>query len=79
MSMKYQTKDFYLAACILANNIQLLELIPIGSKTVSFVFNTTPEIAEDLISQYWQRELSVPLRDYVDAIHELKTRIYARK
>lgn len=76
-NMTYQTKDFYIAACILASEFQLLELIPIGSKTFSFVFNISVENAEELIESYWQRKLILPARDYVNALHELKTRIYS--
>lgn len=78
-NMTYQTKDFYISASILASNFQLLELIPISSKTFSFVFNVSPEKAEELIEGYWKRELVLPVRDYVDALHELKTRIYSEK
>jgi hypothetical protein len=79
VKMAFQTKDFYLAASILASNIQLLELIPINHKSFSFVFNTSPINAEKIIESYWQRELILPIRDYVDALHELKTRIYSEK
>lgn len=75
--MTFQTKDFYISACILASGIELLELLPLNQKTFSFVFNTSPEEAEEIVQSYWRRELALPIRDYVDAIHELKTRIYS--
>ncbi len=75
----YQTKDFYIAACILAGGVQLIKLSPINHKSFDFVFDIPLSEAEDIVQQHWQRKLTLPSRNLVDALHELKTRIYTER
>lgn len=78
-NMEYQTKDYYIAACILASGVQLIKLSPIDNKSFDFVFNISTSQAEVIIQQHWQRKLILPSRNLVDALHELKTRIYTER
>lgn len=74
---EYTTKDFYIGACILASGAQLLRLQRKTDKFVLFVFSISTTKAEEIIRKHWDRTLVLPTRDVIDAIHELKTRIYS--
>jgi len=77
--MEYSTKDFYLSACLLASETPLLRLDPVNSgRSFAFVFAISPDQAEKLIDDHWHRRLAIPTKDFVEAINELKTRLYNR-
>lgn len=79
MKQEYKTKDFYLSACLLAYGIPLLKLESIGNNIYYFVFGTSEKSAEQIIQSYWDRSLKLPVRNFVEAINELKTRIHSEK
>ena len=72
----YKTKDFYLSAALLAYGIPLMRLETSGNGIYFFVFGTLETSAEQVITSYWDRSLKLPVRDFVEAINELKTRIH---
>lgn len=74
---EYTTKDFYIGACILASGVPLLRLQRKSDKFVLFIFSISTPKAEEIIKRHWNRTLVLPTRDVVDAIHELKTRLYS--
>lgn len=76
MKNEYKTKDFYLSATLLAFGIPLQKLETISSGIYFFVFGTSVESAEQIICSYWDRSLELPVRNFVEAINELKTRIH---
>lgn len=75
MNMEYKTKDFYLSVCLLASGIRP-RLQKINHKTYLFIFSNENGQAEELIEKHWNRKLLIPSRDLIDAVAELKTRIY---
>ena len=74
---EYKTKDFYIGVCMLACGAQLLRLEKATEKITVFVFEVAPVQADEIIKKHWDRKLTLPTRDVVDAIHELKTRLYS--
>ncbi|OGG34845.1 hypothetical protein A2363_00180 [Candidatus Gottesmanbacteria bacterium RIFOXYB1_FULL_47_11] len=74
--IEYETKDFFLSACILATGAKITKVIRQEDKTCVFVFNITPDSAKEIIRKHWNNELLLPTRSLIDAIHELKSRIY---
>lgn len=74
---EYLTKDFYIGVCILASGIKLKRLQRESSKFMLFIFDISPTRAENIIKKHWDRSLKLPTRDIIDAIHELKTRLYS--
>lgn len=74
---EYKTKDYYIGVCLLASGIQLLRLERVTDKIAIFVFAIFSEKADEIIKKHWGRELLLPTRDVIDAIHELKTRLYS--
>jgi hypothetical protein len=76
--MEYQTKDFYLSACLVASGTPLHRIEKIDYKTSCFIFNISESKAEEIFNLHWQRKLTLPTRDIIEAINELKTRMYER-
>ncbi len=74
--MKYETKDFYLSACILATGVRISDVVRQSNKTCVFVFDIAPVNAQETLRRHWNNELILPTRSLIDAIHELKSRIY---
>lgn len=72
----FQSKDFYLSACIRATGAQLIQLKPIDQRTFLFVFDITPAEANHLIEDHWNSHLILPTKSVIDAINELKTRLH---
>jgi len=73
---QFRSKDFYLSACILASGITLLRLEQGSPNVYFFVFNITHNQANEIIGRHWDRNLSLPTRNIIEAIGELKTRIH---
>jgi len=48
-----------------------------GEKFVTFVFDDPEGIAENVLKEYWARNLNIQARDLIENISELKTRIYS--
>jgi hypothetical protein len=73
----YITKDFYISCCLLASGLQLLQLDKSNGKDfVYFVFQDLEQ--EAIVSDHWSRNLIIPTKDLVNAIQELKTRLYSK-
>lgn len=71
----FRSKDFYLCATLLAAGFPLKTLEPTTGKFSIFVFDCPKEEAEKVLKSYWDRSLKLPVRDFVDAVSELKTRL----
>ncbi len=71
----FRSKDFYLCATLLAAGFPLKTLEPTTGKFSIFVFDDEKQRAEEVIRSYWDRTLKLPVRDFVDAVSELKTRL----
>lgn len=73
----FKTKDFYTAVVLRTLNFPLEKLIRGKGNAVTFVFLDASNKAAQTIKAYWDRKLSIPdARGFVDAISELKTRLY---
>lgn len=77
-NLKWRSKDFYLSCIIRASGASLLELETAGHDFVVFVFDISPEKAEEIISQHWAKKLMLPTRDLIEAINELRSRLKSR-
>ncbi|EKD99838.1 MAG: hypothetical protein ACD_22C00166G0004 [uncultured bacterium] len=73
----YNTKDFYTAVLLRVMDFPLETLHRETGGFVVFTFLDPNHNAEAIIQDYWDRKLSVPdARAFVEAISELKTRLY---
>ena len=77
-SNEYCTKDFYLS-CVLRSSkkLQLKELIRNKGNIVTFVFKDPDSMAEEIIKKHWSGENKVSSRDLIEAINEIKTRLFS--
>ncbi len=73
----YYSKDFYLSAVCLASGCKLLKLQRKNQDYVEFVFDDSPEKCIPIIEKHWAGTLKLPSRKLIEAINELKTRIYS--
>lgn len=74
---EFNTKDFYTAVVLRVLDFPLEKLLKKNGDPVTFVFSDREKRAEQVIKSYWDRNLSIPdARTFVEAISELKTRLY---
>lgn len=77
MENEFHTKDFYIASILLASKkINLLRLDRTTEKLVTFVFDNSGDSIDEIIRNHWSRKNRVISLDLIEAISQLKTRIY---
>lgn len=74
---EYRSHDFYLSAIVLAAGLQLIRLERGAGKFVDFVFSDPEKKAEQIIANHWNKTLRIPTRSVIEAVNELKTRLYS--
>ena len=73
----FNTKDFYTAVVLRVLDFPLEKLARKTGDPAIFVFSDPNNKAEQVIKDYWDRNLPIPdARAFVEAISELKTRLY---
>lgn len=73
----FQTKDLGEAAALLCSDLPIAAVSLIHSKCW-FLFSPESK-AKELVSMFWNHELSVDAQDYFHAINRLKSIVYERK
>lgn len=73
----YSTKDFYCAVTLRTLDFQIHDIEKHRSGVSIFVFADPNQKAEKELVSFWNRELLVEPRAFIEAIQELKTRIYS--
>jgi hypothetical protein len=73
----FSTKDFYISAVLLASGFPLMKLDRSKNNFITFVFEDLNNKAEIVIKNHWNRKHKIPSRNLIEAINELKTRIYS--
>lgn len=73
----YETADFYSAVVLRTMGFRLTDVKREGRKSF-FVFDTDNQsrTPDDVLQEFWDNELMIPARKFVDNISELKTRLY---
>ena len=74
---QFHSQDFYLVCVLKSAGLQLQSLIRNANGKVTFVFENPNQIAETTIQKHWNKELMVTSLDLVEAINQLKARIYS--
>ena len=74
---EFKLNDFYQAVILKTLGFPLLRLERENSKFAVFVFADPLEKAQDSITDYWNRKISVEARSLIESINELKTRLYS--
>lgn len=73
----FASNDFYLSSLILASGFPLTGIERNNGKIATFIFDCPESIAEEIISNHWNKTLQLPTRNVLEAIHELKTRLFS--
>lgn len=74
----FTTKDFYISSLLRALGFYLDSLDRSQGKFVNFIFSDPEQKAQEVISRYWNRSIQVDARTMVEAINEMKTRLYTK-
>lgn len=74
----YQSKDFYSCCVLRTLGFKLLNVEQHRSGVSIFIFEDPNNTAENQLISFWNRELLVEPRAFIEAIQELKTRIYSK-
>ncbi|OQY68515.1 hypothetical protein B6D29_00760 [Microgenomates bacterium UTCPR1] len=72
----FKVRDFYSAIILRSLNIPILRLEKESNRFVTFIFDSTPTICEQILSDYWDRKLRIEPRRFIENINELKTRVH---
>ncbi len=79
MENKYRTKDFYGCCLLRALGFHLFNIDRNPNNVCSFVFEDPDQKASQIIHEYWDKKILVDARTLIDAINEMKTRLYAKQ
>lgn len=74
---RFYSQDFYLVCVLKSAGLRLQNLVRNTNGKVTFVFENTNQIAEQIIQKHWNKELKITSLDLVEAINQLKTRIHS--
>lgn len=72
---EYRVSDLYVAAFLLANDIELISVDKSDRKRAVFIFAS--EGNESLLADFWSKRASVEPRAFIAAIKEAKELIYS--
>jgi hypothetical protein len=72
---KWKSKDFYKSCVIRATGASLLCIETANHEYSTFVFDIPAKDGDEIISLHWDRKLTLPTRDLIEAINELKVRL----
>lgn len=74
---EYKLRDFYTCSVLLASGLHLKRLEKTNGNLFTFVLNNSSLVAEKIIKAHWDGKHLLPTRTLIEAINELKTRIYS--
>lgn len=76
-NITFKSKDFYLVAVCLASGCTLKTVSKNISNISEFELNQDQKTCEAIISRHWTGELIVSSLKLIEAINQLKTRLYS--
>ena len=75
MEKDFRVKDLYLASYLFASKKKLVSLEKESTSYYVFVFEDVPGCTA-LVESYWRQEAEVNLFDYLNALRNLKDRLF---
>jgi len=78
MAHEIKLKDFYSCVILRTLGFQIDRIDRYSNDVAVFVFKDPDKNATQALQDYWDRKLKVTARDLIDAIHEVKSRIYEK-
>lgn len=77
-TQEFKTNDFYQAVILKTVGLPLLRLEKaLGQRFFIFIFDDPDSQAQRTIEKYWNHQIKVDAREFVENINELKTRIHS--
>jgi len=73
---KFYTKDFYCACVLRVMGFPLINIEKQSMGFSNFVFDDKDHKAKLIVNRFWNRDLKVDARLFVESINELKTRLH---
>ncbi|HEY4505800.1 MAG TPA: DUF5659 domain-containing protein [Candidatus Paceibacterota bacterium] len=73
---QFNCSDLHIAAYLIANGLQLIDIDKTDRKRAVFIFSDT-EDREELLVAFWAKQAKVEPRAYIAAIKEVKERLYS--
>ncbi len=70
--------DFYSAVLLRASGIPLIRLDKSSDKSVTFYFEASHKVCDDIFKKHWDRSLRIESRLIIETINELKTRVHEK-
>jgi len=74
---EYQSNDFYQSVVLKTAGLPLIRLEKSSGRFFIFVFDDPENKAEGIISKFWNKELQVNAKEFVENISEMKSRIHS--
>ena len=74
----FKCQDFYQSVILKTLGYPLIRLEKAGERFVVFLFEVSEKEADEVLGEYWNRNLMVNARDLVENINELKSRIHEK-
>ncbi len=71
----YTSHDFYLSSCLIAAGLNLIRISRPPQGYFLFHFDCLETEALDLLEQHWSGQLTLPTKQLIDAIYQLKSRM----
>lgn len=75
---QFRTSNFHLSAYLICKGISLLDLDRTDPQRVVFIFEDTDKRIENVQQYQFGKKALVDVRQYVQAMRELKERLYDR-
>lgn len=72
---EYKVSDLYVAAFLLANNVELISIDRTDRKRAIFIFNS--ESGGGLLADFWSKKATIEPRSFIAAIKEAKELLYS--
>ena len=76
-TQEYKSSDFYQAVVLKTVGFPLIRLERSGGQRFFFVFIDSNFTAQKTIEKYWNHEIKVDAKEFIENINELKTRIHS--
>ncbi|MDP2637558.1 MAG: DUF5659 domain-containing protein [Candidatus Levybacteria bacterium] len=74
---EYQSNDFYQSVVLKTAGLPLLRLEKSSGRFFIFVFDDPENKAQEIITKYWNNDLKVDAKEFVENINQFKARIHS--
>lgn len=77
MKNEFKSNDFYQAVVLKTAGLPLVRLEQTTGRFFNFVFNDSDNLAESILLKFWNKQMKVDAKSFVENINEIKARIHS--